>query len=512
MTIERAREHAVSSASPGAAAPARVLVAVVAGVTKIGVVLDAGAPVSVQLSALLDVVNSRLDELGQPRLVPPTDKDGKQTRGRWALCWVDGTALKPGRSLADQGVVDGTRLWLRFVVDTEARINVVEHVTTAMAAELTKRWPGITPVWAARVGATMAVTGVLTATGFMGWWRYAHVGWLPALWCGALAATLIAAAVIVVVRARNVLSRQIGDTLLLTGCVPAATAAAAAVPGPVEAPHAALGVATLVAAAVLIVRFTGRYIALGTAVLVAGAAAGTAALLRMWLVTSAVVLLTVLVLVALLGVHLAPTVARWAAGIRLPVFPSASGRWIFETRPDLPAAVVVAGGELATLDGPESVRDVAVSTDRAHSYLTGLLTGTTGVLVVCCVGLCDPLAQRRWLALVLAGLVGVAVLLRGRSFTDRWHATIPAAAAVAVAIGAAGRYAAELQTPAALLAAAGVIVAVPLAGLVAAVVVPNRFYTPVFRKLVEWVEYLCLAGIFPVAFWLMGVLAAIRYR
>lgn len=512
MTIERQREHAVSASSPGAPAPARVLVAVVAGVTKIGVVLDAGAPVSVQLSALLDLVNARLEELGQSGLAPPTDKDGKQIRGRWALCWVDGTALKPARSLADQGVVDGTRLWLRFVADTEARINVVEHVTTAMAAELTKRWPGLTPVWAGRVGATMAVAGILAATGFMGAWRYAHVGWLPSLWCGGLAAALIAAAVIVVARARSQLARQIGDTLLLTGCVPAAMGTAAAVPGPVGAPHAALGLATLVAAALLIVRFTGRYIALGTAVVVAGAAGAAVGLLRMWLVTSAVVLLTVLLLVALLGVHVAPTVARWAAGIRLPVFPSASGRWIFETRPDLPAAVVVASGELATLDGPESVRDVAVSTDRSHSYLTGLLAGTTGVLVVCCVGLCDPLAPRRWLALVLAGLVAVAALLRGRSFTDRWHATIPAAAAVAVAIGVAGRYAAELQTPAALLAAASVIVGVPVAGLVAAVVVPNRFYTPVFRKLVEWVEYLCLAGIFPVAFWLMGVLAAIRYR
>ena len=48
--------------------------------------------------------------------------------------------------------------------------------------------------------------------------------------------------------------------------------------------------------------------------------------------------------------------------------------------------------------------------------------------------------------------------------------------------------------------------------VVAGVVVPNRFYTPTFRKVVEWVEYVCLTGIFPLSFWLMGVLAAIRYR
>ena len=61
-------------------------------------------------------------------------------------------------------------------------------------------------------------------------------------------------------------------------------------------------------------------------------------------------------------------------------------------------------------------------------------------------------------------------------------------------------------------ALASVMIVVPVAGLVAAVVVPNRFYTPTFRKVVEWVEYVCLTGIFPLSFWLMGVLAAIRYR
>jgi len=504
VTIERQREGALST-STAPALPERVLVAVIAGVTKIGVVLDAGARVSVQLSALVDLVNGRLEELGQP----PLTASG---RGRWTLCWVDGTPLKPALSLAEQDVVDGTRLWLRFAADTEARINVVEHVTTAVAGELVKRWPGVTAGWAGRVGAGMAVAGVVGATALMARWRYGHVGWLPAGYCGLLAALLLTAAVIILAGQTTRTARRIGDALMLVGCVPAAIGAAAAVPGPVGAPHAATGLAVLVAAAVLIVRFTGRYIALGTAVIVLGAAGAVLGLVRMTLVTSAPILLTVLLVVAVVGMHVAPTVARWAAGIRLPVFPSASGRWIFETRPDLPADKVVASGEVATLDGPASVRDVAVCTDRAHAYLTGLLTATTALVVVCCVGLCDPHAGRRWLPLLLAGLVAVAVLLRGRSFTDRWQATYLALGAVAIAIGVAGRDVVGLWTLPALLVGASVMVAVPVAGLVAGVVVPNRFYTPTFRKLVEWVEYLCLAAIFPLAFWLMGVLAAIRYR
>lgn len=498
----------VSALAPasGTGLPARVLVAVIAGVSKIGVVLDAAAPVSVQISALLDVVNIRLEELSQPPLTAGP-------WGRWMLCWVDGTPLKPARSLADQGVTDGTRLWLRFVPDNESRINVVEHVTTAVAAELTTRWPAVTPVWASRVGAAMVVAGVVAATMVMGRWRYGHVSWLPSLYCGVLGLLLIIAAVIILAReGANSAAGRIGDVLLLTGSMPAAVAAAAAVPGPVGAPHTALGLVTVVTAAVLIVRFTGRYLALGTAVVVGGAAVAVVALLRMLLVTSAVILLAGLLLAAVLGMHWAPTLARWAAGIRLPVFPSASGRWIFETRPDLPSEKVVASGEVTTLDGPASVRDVAVCTDRAHSYLSGLLIATATVVVVCCVGLCDPRAPRCWLPMLLAGLVAVAVLLRGRSFTDRWQATILALAAVAVAIGVAGRYAVGLGTLSALIVGVSVMVAVPVAGLVAGVVVPNRFYTPTLRKVVEWIEYLCLTAIFPLAFWLMGVLAAIRYR
>lgn len=504
MTVPRTRESTASG--PAAVLPDRILVAIVAGATKIGVVLDAGAPVSVQLSALVDLIAARLEELGQPPLVAAS-------RGRWTLCRMDGSALKPALSLAEQGVVDGGRLWLRFATDTEARINVVEHVTTAVARELQARWPGVSPEWAARVGCGIVVAGVLVASALLGRWRYGHLDWVAAPYCAALAAVLIIAAVIVLVRERHsALARAIGDRLLWTATVPAGVGAAAAVPGPVGAPQAALGLAAVVAAAVLVVRFTGRHIALGTAVITMGLAGAVVAGVRMSLVTSAPILLSVLLLVSIVIMHLAPTAARLAGGIRLPVFPSATGRWIFETRPDLPTEKVVASGELASLDGPESVRDVTVSTDRSRAYLSGLLVATAGLVVLSCVGLCDPHAPRRGGSLVLAGLVAVAVLLRGRSFTDRWQATILALAGVAVVIGVAGRYVVGLATLSALLIGVSVIVAVPVAGLVAAVVVPRRFYTPTFRKVVEWIEYVCLTAIFPLAFWLMGVLAAIRYR
>ena len=164
------------------------------------------------------------------------------------------------------------------------------------------------------------------------------------------------------------------------------------------------------------------------------------------------------------------------------------------------------------MEGPESVRDVVVATDRAHGFLTGLLVGFCTLLVICCAALCDPHTDRRWLPLVLSGVVAGAVLLQGRSYTDRWQATVLAVAAVAIVVAVSLRYVLQLWSTPSLLIGCAVMLVVPAAGLIAAVVVPQHVYTPVFRQLVEWLGYLLLVAVFPLAFWLMNVFAAIRYR
>lgn len=499
-------EAAVQPAAAEAVRPRlnQLLVALAAGETQIGVLLDAAAAVSRQAPALVDLVNTRLTELGEE----PLRKDG---RGRWALCWVDGTPLRPQRSLSDQGVRDGAQLWLRFIPDTEARAQVIEHVTTAMAAELRKRWPAIDPLWAVRVGAAMLVTAVLVALAVLLRWRYGDAGLLAAVSAAVLAAVLWGAAG--VVSRRPGYARQIiVDALCFAAAAATALAGAAGVPGPLGAPHVAAGFAVVLALSVMWARFTGRHLSACTALMILAAAAGLAGLARMLWLTSGTTILAVTLLVALLGMHMAPGAARRASHIRLPVYPSSSGRWIFEHRPDLPSQVVVASGDDPGLAGPDSVISVAADTERAHSFQTGLLIGSCALILVSCAGLCDPSAGRRWLPLLLTGFVTVAVLLRGRSYTDRAQATIFPVTTVATVILVALRYALELWTPMSVLVAAAVIVIVPAAGLAAAVVIPNRIYTPSFRFFVEATEYLCLVTVFPLAFWIMDVYAAIRYR
>ncbi|MBN3459465.1 type VII secretion integral membrane protein EccD [Mycobacterium sp. DSM 3803] len=506
----------------------------VAGI-QIPVVLDAISKVSQQVPALVDLANVRLDEIGRPRLKPAggyAEHDrSKPVRGRWALCWVDGTPLHKARSLAEQGVVDGMKLWLQFVDDTEVRTPVIENVTTLVAAEFRKRWPAITATAAARIGVGMLATGVGLMLVLLLRWRYGHEGFTPALIAAVVGFGLLVASTVVAMRtawsrrdvsseansqaAQDELATEIavGDVLRLTGAATIALAAALAIPGPLGAPHAGLGAGVAVAAAAMIARYTGRHIALCTTVIVLGTAVVVTGVARMVLVTSAVILLTCVLLVAMIGLKCTASIARAASGaIQLPVMPAPGRPFMFENRPYLPNEVVVASGEALTLEGAESLRRVEVGRARAHAYITGLLSAWGILLIVTCVGLCDPHAPRRWLMVALAAVVATAVLLWGRTYTDRWQSAILAVSAVTIAATVTVRYVVQLWSLPALVIGCAVLVVVPACGLIAAVIVPRSVYTPVFKQVVEIAEYMLLTAVFPLSFWVMDVFAAIRFR
>jgi type VII secretion integral membrane protein EccD len=481
------------------------VVGIIAEGVQIGVLLDANAPVSVMVDPLLKVINSRLRELGLATL------EAKQ-RGRWALCLVDGTPLRLTQSLTEQDIYDGDRLWLRFIEDTEHRSQVIEHISTAVSVNLSKRFAAINPVVAIQVGAAMVAAGVLLASGLLGWFRVRHDSWLPSIYAAVIAVLVLTVALMILVRAKTDPNRRAGDILLLSGLVPLAVAAAAAPPGPVGSPHAVMGFAVAGVATLLVMRFTGRRLATTTAVVTICAAATAASLARMALDTGAVTLMSCVLLACVIGYQSAPALSRWLSGIRLPVFPSATSRWVFEARPDLPTTVVVSGGGRPTLQGPASVQEVVLRAERARAFLTGLLVGLGVLVVVCLTGLSNPHTDQRWLPLLLAAVTAGFLMLRGRSYVDRWQAIILAVTSVLVVAAIVVRYVLVLSSPLSLSVGVGVMVLLPAAGLTAAAVVPNTIYSPLFRKLVEWVEYLCLMPIFPLALWLMNVYAAIRYR
>jgi type VII secretion integral membrane protein EccD len=490
----------------GISQPRAVVVGIMAGEgVQIGVLLDANAPVSVMTEPLLKVVNSRLRELGETTLEA-------KGRGRWALCLVDGSPLRAAQSLTEQDVYDGDRLWIRFIQDTEHRSQVIEHISTAVASNLSKRFAAIDPTVALQVGASMVGSGVTAAAGLLLWFRWHHNSWLPTVFAAVIAAVVLGVSVLLLMRARTDQERRVGDMLLLNGLAPLAVAAASAPPGGIGSPQALLGFGVLTIATVLALRFTGRRLSIYTAIITVSAVATIASLSRMVAMTSAVTLFTSVVLVSVLVYHGAPSLSRRLAGIRLPVFPSATSRWVFEARPDLPTTVVRSEGGRPVLEGPASVRDVVLQAERARSFLSGLLIGLGVLMIVSLTALADPHTGQRWLPLLLAGFSAGFLMLRGRSYVDRWQSITLAGTAVVIVAAVVVRYALVLQSPLAVSISAAILVLLPAAGLTAAAVVPNTVYSPLFRKFVEWIEYLCLMPIFPLALWLMNVYAAIRYR
>jgi len=471
---------------------------------QIGVLLDANAPVSVMTDPLLKVVNSRLRELGEV----PLEATG---RGRWALCVVDGTPLRATQSLTEQDVYDGDRLWIRFTQDTEKRSQIIEHISTAVSANLSKRFAAIDPIVAVQVGASMVAIGVTAAAGLLGWYRWHHNSWLPTAYAAIIAAVMLTVSILRAMRAKTQSDRHVADTMLLASLAPLSVAAAAAPPGGVGSPHAVLGFGVLTVAAALALRFTGRRLGIYTAIVTISVVATIASLARMVAMTSAVTNFACVVLACVLAYQAAPALSRRLAGIRLPVFPSATSRWVFEARPDLPTTVVRSGGA-PVLEGPASVRDVVLQAERARSFLTGLLLGLGVLMVVSLTALSDPHTGQRWLPLLLAGFTAGFLMLRGRSYVDRWQAITLAATSVIIVAAVVVRYALVLHSPLAVSMSVAILVLLPAAGMTAAAVVPNTIYSPLFRKFVEWIEYLCLMPIFPLALWLMNVYAAIRYR
>jgi type VII secretion integral membrane protein EccD len=403
-------------------------------------------------------------------------------------------------------------LWIRFIGDTEKRSQVVEHISTAVSQSLSKRFAAIDPVMALQVGATMVATGVTVASALLLWYRWHHNSWLTTIFGAVIGAAVLGISMMLLMRARTEQDRRVGDIMLLSGLTSLAVAAAGAPPGGVGSPQAVLGFAVLAISAMLALRFTGRRLGTYTAIVTVSGIAALAALARMVAMTGAVTLLCSVVLVSVFGYQCAPALSRRLSGIRLPVFPSATSRWVFEARPDLPTTVVHSDGGPPVLEGPASVRDVLLQAERARAFLTGLLTGFGVLMVVSLAGLSDPHTGQRWLPLLLAGFSAGFLMLRGRSYVDRWQAITLAGTSVLIVGAVVLRYALVLQSPLSVSISVAILTLLPAAGLTAAAVVPNTVYSPLFRKLVEWIEYLCLMPIFPLAFWLMNVYAAIRYR
>jgi type VII secretion integral membrane protein EccD len=223
------------------------------------------------------------------------------------------------------------------------------------------------------------------------------------------------------------------------------------------------------------------------------------------------------VLATVLLLTMAPTIALWAARIRPPHFGSITGRDLFRRVEGLPADTVSPVDEAADDepggDPTPAGATIGAQAECANRILTGIcLAASIGMPAAVCAMLV-PGTTKAYPAAVLAVLIVVIFISRGRAFADRRQAVaLVCAGATAVCVGVTLYV---LFSPSALIAwlwGVGGLTAFGSAGLVIALVVPGSRFTPLVRMAAEWLELLAIVAAFPLAGWIGGLFAWIRMR
>jgi type VII secretion integral membrane protein EccD len=207
--------------------------------------------------------------------------------------------------------------------------------------------------------------------------------------------------------------------------------------------------------------------------------------------------------VAVVVLYLAPRVTILLARLPLPRVPTAG-----EPLDDIDTH----GG--ITVDGVGAVGLQAIPTEEhllervrlANDYLTGILISAGLTAASGCYLALDTSDGFSWQGPAFAVAVATALCLRGRSHHDLVQSATLIASGLGIAVLLIIETAAqgwELQTGFAALALAGLSA---LCGIVA----PRLEFSPVMRRWVELLEYLAIAMVFPLCFWIVGLYSYVR--
>ena len=220
-----------------------------------------------------------------------------------------------------------------------------------------------------------------------------------------------------------------------------------------------------------------------------------------------------MLLAVLVAVVAAPTTGLWMAKVPRQSFGSITGRDLFARAPGQPedtVSPVESAPHDITLRG-EQVAEVA---RRSNTVLTGVLAGIGVVALASSIFAISPGQPRQWPQVVVVAVVALILVLRPRAFRDRRHAIIVVSAASLSLIAIPAHYglAAAPTATATGLWAAGAVLGVAIAGLIAGAAVPSHIFSPPVREAVEYLEYVLMAAVVPFAAWAIGLLHYVRYH
>ncbi len=441
--------------------------------------VDLAVPMQTTIADLLTIVVSGLGREAA---------DQGAAEGGWVLQRSGETPLDPSQTVAASRLRDGDMLQLRTRATRLPELaydDVLEAISDGVL-QRTARW---TPVHTMRASASVAgallTFAALTAL-FIG------PGWVASAVTTGVGAVLLVLTAVALGRIyhRRVPALAAGSFALVYAVVCGATAVGGShrVVG-FGAPQLLLAVCAAALVAVVLVLAVG----LGFAGFVA---------------VTAVSLLTAIGTAIASGTTLTPAgtaaiVASAALAIS-PILPLLSFRLSRLTMPSIP----IDAADLRRESGAVDAAEVLGRAVRADDFLTGLSGGVAlaiagSALVMCADG---GVSER-----ILAAVLGVIILLRGRLFTGRAQRTLLLGSGVIALLGVLVSGTVEAHGLNRLLAFAipAVIVALILFG--AAVALPERRYTPGWSRTADVLEALLVLSVIPFALAVIGVYGRVRH-
>lgn len=494
----------------GSAAPTLCRVALLVGQD---FEIDYSLPAGVALIAVTEDLVARVNEVLRDR--NHALLDAEQT---YKLCRADAQPLDPQKTLDECGVLDGEQLWLLPAPAAETYEPVVEMVSTAVARAADQLLARITP----DVGRKVA--GWLTA-GILGWACLILIHWWWSIggtdghfgWIGAAAAWSLLVAVIAASRGMCKATEQTpagaerraaGHTLSWIALIPAAAAAGMSVPGTPGLWHLAAALVAVIVGVIVLATLWGRHVVAVAAILTVGIFAFMAVVVAAssWEVRPERVAVLALVAV-IVAVTYASSTGTAASGIPTPLFPSVTNRGVYEQLPDKPADTVSPVGPTGVATGAQ-IRSWVL---RGNHTMTGMMIGLAIVTLVAARYAVVPGQPGGWRYTAFVAAICIILVLRARSFVDRYQSVTLMVAGVGAAAVAIGRYAASDPTSLKVsMICLGVTLGIAVMGLVTALVVPFREYTAPVRRFVMLIEYILLLALLPWALWLLNLYPVIR--
>lgn len=485
----------------------QVRVAVLFEARQHDVTLPASASVAAVVDSLVRVLQERDDDDDGMRRPDPK---GLLSPGLATLTLINGRPLDRNQTLAQQGVFDGDLLVME-VSDAEIEFTpVIESPASAVAVLNKARRSVVTEHTAAVMAGVVASISVAVVTALLAlaWWRNLQDGqdWnlVPALSAVGLGLALLLSGSLVWWRQHN---RVNATAMWMPGALIACPAAAVmAAPGAPGAWHLMFSAVVAAVLAAVLWRVAPVPRGVVATVTIVGAGVAVLALIHAWLGVTLQNLAVAVLVVSLFVLTGAPKLAARMAGIPVPPFPTVTGKDTFEDADVIAKEALMA----AEHQGTPSIEELRRGAEDSGVYLTALLASVSVFFVGATIWALNPGQGRWWLATVYLGVLATILILRGRAFAERGQAIIVVSTGLSMVMITAVKYALAGEGTTIVYLAAASVLALGVAAMVAVAVVPTRVFSPGFRKVIEWMEYLLIVSVPPLAIWLLNLIYLAR--